>query len=181
MTLRVFTHSRSKRAETIALLDSGAMENFMSLPYAKYLHLPIKMLAELQRLFNVDETQNKAGDLKYYVDMNTRTGTKQMNLRYFLTDLGDHKVILGYPWFAMVQPKIDWARGWIDHSQLPIVLRAADAAMAQFSARTTRLPPIRIRKGEVEQLAKERIPPQYQRYAKVFSDEELKRFPLERP
>ncbi len=161
MTLRVFTHSRSKRAETIALLDSGATENFMSLPYAKYLHLPIKTLVEPRRLFNVDGTQNRAGDLKYYVDMKTRTGTRQTNLRYFLTDLGDHKVILGYPWFATAQPKIDWARGWIDHSQLPIVLRATDAAMAQFLARTTRLPPMKIKKGKVVSMPKVRIPPQY--------------------
>ncbi len=181
MMLRVFTHSRSKRAETIALLDSGATENFMSLPYVKYLHLPIKTLAEPQRLFNVDGTQNQAGDLKYYVDMSTRTGTWKTNLRYFLTDLGDHKVILGYPWFAMAQPKIDWVRGWIDHSQLPIVLRAVDVAMAQFSARTMRLPPINIREGKVERLTREWVPPQYQRYLKVFSDEESKRFPLERP
>ncbi len=137
MTLHVFTHSRSKRAETIALLDSGVTENFMSLPYAKYLHLPIKTLAEPWRLFNVDGTQNRAEDLKYYVNMSMRTGTQRMNLWYFLTDLSDHKVILGYPWFATAQPKIDWARGWIDHSQLPIVLRATDTAMAQFSARTT--------------------------------------------
>ena len=109
MTLHVFTHSRSKRAETVALLDSGVTENFISLPYTKYLHLPIKMLAEPRRLFNVDRTQNRAGDLKYYVDMSTRTGTQRVNLQYFLTNLGDHKVILGYPWFATAQPKIDWA------------------------------------------------------------------------
>ncbi len=30
-------------------------------------------------------------------------------MRYFLTDLGDHKIILGYPWFVTAQPKIDWA------------------------------------------------------------------------
>jgi len=134
MTLHVFTHLRSKRAETIALLDSGATENFMSLPYAKYLHLPIKTLLEPRRLFNVDRTQNQAGDLKYYVNMSTRTGTRTVKLQYFLTDLGDHKVILGYPWFATAQPKIDWAQGWINHSQLPIVLRAPDAAMAKFTA-----------------------------------------------
>jgi len=81
----------------------------------------------------------------------------------------------------MAQPKIDWARGWIDHSQLPIVLRAADAAMAQFSARMTRLPPMKIKRGKVERLTQERIPLQYQRYAKVFSDKESKRFPPERP
>ncbi len=110
-----------------------------------------------------------------------RTGTKRTNLRYFLTDLGDHKVILGYPWFTTAQPKIDWAQGWIDHSQLPIILRAADAAMAQFSARMTKLPPMKIKRGKVEQQTRERVPPQYQQYLKVFSDEESKRLPPERP
>jgi len=59
----------------------------MSLPYVKYLHLPIKNLTEPRRLFNVDGTQNKAGDLKHYIDMSTRTRTKKVTLRYFLTDL----------------------------------------------------------------------------------------------
>jgi hypothetical protein len=180
MMLRVFMHSRSKRAETIALLDSGTTENFMSLEYTKYLHLPIKMLPQPRKLFNVDRTQNRAGDLKYYVDLNTRTGLRNMNLRYFLMDLGDHKVILGYPWFTTAQPKINWARGWIDHSQLPIVLRARDAARAQFTAGKVGLPSIKIQRGKVE-ITDRRIPPQYKQYAKVFSEEELKRLPPERP
>ncbi len=71
MMLRIFMHSRSKRADTIALLDLGATENFMSLQYVKYLQLPIKVLPEPRRLFNVDGTRNKAGDLKYYTDLHT--------------------------------------------------------------------------------------------------------------
>jgi len=70
-------HSKSKRADTIALLDSGATENFMSLQYTKYLQLPIKVLTEPQRLFNVDGTQNKAEDLKYYMDLHIRVGSTQ--------------------------------------------------------------------------------------------------------
>jgi hypothetical protein len=95
--LHIFMHSKLKRADTIALLDSGATENFMSLQYAKYLHLPIKVLKEPRKLFNVDGTPNKAGDLKYYTDLHTCTGTAQRTLRYFLSDLGENKVILGYP------------------------------------------------------------------------------------
>jgi hypothetical protein len=60
-----------KRAETITLLDSRATENFMSLDYMKYLHLPIKTLVELRKLFNVDRTPNRAGDLRYYTDLTT--------------------------------------------------------------------------------------------------------------
>ena len=99
MTLHVYLHSKSKRAENIALLNSEAMENFMSLDYAKYLHLPIKTLKEPRRLFNVDRTPNKASNLKYYTNLTTRTGTQARMLHYFLSDLGDSKVILGYPWF----------------------------------------------------------------------------------
>jgi len=81
----------------------------MSLDYAKHLHLLIKTLKEPRRLFNVDRTPNRAGDLKYYTDLETRTGTQKKMLCYFLSDLGDSRVILGYPWFAVAQPKIDWA------------------------------------------------------------------------
>ena len=111
MMLHVFMHSKLKRADTIALLDSGATKNVMSLEYTKYLQLPIKMLAEPRRLFNVDGTRNRAGDLKYYTDLHTRTGTSQRMLRYFLLDLGENKVILRYPWFTATQPKIDWNKG----------------------------------------------------------------------
>ena len=48
-------------------------------------------------------------------------------MRFFLTNLGPQKMILGYLWFAAVQPKIDWARGWIDYTQLPIVIKTPDA------------------------------------------------------
>jgi len=49
-------HSKLKRADTLALLDSEATENFINLQYTKYLQLPIKVLVEPQRLFNVDGT-----------------------------------------------------------------------------------------------------------------------------
>jgi len=181
MTLRVFMHSRSKRADTIALLDSGATENFMSLQYAKYLHLPIKVLKEPRKLFNVDGTQNRAGDLKYYTDLHTQTGTQRRTLRYFLSDLGENKVILGFPWFAAAQPKIDWARGWIAHDQLPIVLRSPDAAKAQFLPRQMRPKTHTIVGSATIQTPPSIVPPQYQKHARVFSDEESKKFPPQRP
>jgi hypothetical protein len=132
MTIRTFLHTRSKRAEAIALLDSGAMENFMNLDYAKYLQVPIQRLKEPRKLFNVDGTPNKSGELLYFTDLQTQTGTQRHTLRFFLSNLGDNKVILGYPWFAAFQPRIDWKRGWIDHSQLPIILRTPDATRARF-------------------------------------------------
>jgi len=122
MTVRFYTHSIAKRAEEVALVDSGATENFMNLTYAKWLKLPIKNLEKPRKLFNVDSSLNKSGDLKHYTNLEVQTGTGCTNLQFFLSDLGEHKAILGYPWFVAVQPKINWKRGWIDSSQLPIIL-----------------------------------------------------------
>ena len=135
MNVRIYLHSHLKRAKTQALLDSGATENFMTMDYAKHLHLPIKELKEPQMLYNVDGSINKAGIIQHCTDLKVQTRTNHTWMRFFLSDLGNHQVILGYPWFAAVQPKVDWKRGWIDISQLPIVLRAVDAAKAQFLPR----------------------------------------------
>src|SRR5882757_6217144 len=134
MTVRCYIHSIAKRAETIALVDSGATENFINLSYAKWLRLPIKQLSQSRRLFNVDGTENKAGELKFYTDLRVQTGGAIVPLRFFLSDLGEHKAILGYSWFAAVQPKIDWKNGWIDHSQLPIILKADNATKDELQS-----------------------------------------------
>jgi len=77
----------------------------MNLGYAKYLQLPIKHLEEPRSLFNVDGTTNKSGTLQYYTDLQVQTSSQRTNLRFFLTDLGENKAILGYPWFAAHQKK----------------------------------------------------------------------------
>jgi hypothetical protein len=181
MMLHVFLHSKSKRAETIALLDSGATENFMSLDYAKYLHLLIKMLKEPRKLFNVDGTPNRAGDLRYFTDLAIRTGTKLTMLRYFLSDLEDNKVILGYPWFAAAQPKIDWAKGWIAYDQLPIVLRAPDASKARFLPRQSLARRGILTKRKPEPQQSDNVPLQYRDYQDIFEQRQEGKLPPSRP
>ncbi len=180
MTVRIFIHSNLKRAETISLLDSGATENFLNLDYAKWLKLPIKKLPFPRKLFNVDGTENKAGQLQFYTDLAIHTGPTTTNMRFFLTQLGEHKAILGYPWFAAVQPKIDWRRGWIDHTQLPIVFKANDAAKARFMPRTVNKPrPTSIERiilcramiGTTQEMSNPKIPSEYAKHSKVFSEE----------
>jgi Retroviral aspartyl protease len=129
MTIRTFLHLRSKRAEAVALLDSGATENFMDLEYAKFLQLPIQHLKEPRKLYNVDGTPNQSGELQYFTNVQVQTGTQCTTLRFFLSNLGENKVILGYPWFAAFQPRIDWKRGWIDHGQLLVILRSMIPSM----------------------------------------------------
>ena len=119
-------------------------------------------------------------------------------MRFFLTGLGDRNVILRYPWFTAVQPRIHWARGWIDFTQLPVVLRTKAAAKTVFLPRTRNVPqkikkpPIHVafvtlpgqRKQSLSsQLAEQapqtlpQLPEHYKRHVKVFSEEESQRLP----
>jgi len=179
MTVHIFIHSATKRAETISLLNSGAMENFLNLEYAKWLHLPIKNMPHPRKLFNVDGTENKAGQLQYYTDLAIHTGSTSTNMQFFLTELGEHKAILRYPWFAAVQPKIDWRRGWINHTQLPIVLKAPDAAKARFlpwshnKPRTLHHEQILLCRTNpiIATTTNTTLPKEYVKHEKVFSEE----------
>ena len=140
MTLRFYIQSIVKRAKGVALIDSGATKNFMNLDYARWLKLPIKELKQHRPLFNIDEMENKSGALHYYTDLQFKTGTQTTNQRFYLSDLGDHKAIFRYPWFTAFQPRVDWKRGWIDISQLPIVLSAPNTAKATYTPRTKNVP-----------------------------------------
>jgi len=135
MSIKVYLHTSSKRAETPALLDSGATENFINHQYAQQLHLPVKRLAIPRKVFNVDGTTNQKGDITFYSDLEVRIGEKRTNMQFFLTELGPQRMILGYPWFAAMQPKINWAKGWIDYTQLPIVIKTPNAHKSTFVSR----------------------------------------------
>src|SRR5882757_9127458 len=205
MNLKTYVHAAHRRMETAALLDSGATENIMNLTYAKWLKLPFKHLTQERPLYNVDGSTNKSGCIKYYVDLEMQMGMKRTNMCFFLMDMGDHKVILGYPWFAANQPKIDWARGWIDTTQLPLIIRSTTTLKAQFNPNTCNLldpteeeilyigrihiKPRIARQTMSSTLAEEHdkpqsnpIPPEYRRHYKVFSEEAvLLRSRLRRP
>jgi hypothetical protein len=188
MTVRCYLHSIAKRAKVISLVDSGATENFLNLTYAKWLWLPIKKMKDPWKLFNVDGTENKAGELQYYTDLETRMGTTTHRLHFFLSDLGEHKTILEYPWFVAVQPNIDWKKGWIDHTQLPIILKAPNMQRAVFIPWMKNVPHtkpevryfigrVTIQLKQLCTLEKGRIPKEYQRHGKVFSEEKSQWLP----
>jgi len=80
MTIQFYIHSITKRAEAVALLDSGATENFLNLSYAKWLKLPIKQLPAPHTLLNVNGIENKSGKLQYYTDLDIQTRSTDHHL-----------------------------------------------------------------------------------------------------
>ena len=71
MTLRFYVQSVVKRAEGVALIDSGATENFMNLDYARWLKLPIKELKQHCPLFNVELWMAQKIKAEHYTTIQT--------------------------------------------------------------------------------------------------------------
>ena len=126
MQLHVFIHLTHKWDKAAALLDLGTTENFIQESYTQQLKLPIKHLPYTRPVYNVNGTLNKNGHIHSYTDLEMQTGQQRTKLCFFLTDIGGQKLILGYPWFAATQPNIDWAKGWIEADQLPLIIHAPE-------------------------------------------------------
>ena len=202
MSLKAYLHTSNRRAETTALLDCGATENFINEKYACRMHLPVRWLATPRKIINVDGTPNRRGDIQFYTNLELTQGKRRVNLRFFLTEIGDRDLILGYPWFAAVQPAIDWARGWIETEQLPVILKTEAARKARFlpqqvnvprrppeetmhlafvmfpDARTTRKQTVASQLAERAGTPKaDPLPLHYRCHTHVFSEKESQRFP----
>ena len=64
-------------AKVPSLVDSGATDNFIHPRTVRQLRLGTSLLDQPKKLFNVDDTQNKAGSVTRYVDLSVATNQKE--------------------------------------------------------------------------------------------------------
>jgi hypothetical protein len=60
------------KAKEVALVDSGAMENFIDYQTVVRLRLGSNKLAVPQLVHNVDGTPNKSGEITHFVDLHVQ-------------------------------------------------------------------------------------------------------------
>jgi len=101
------SHYRGQ-AEESALLDSGATENFVDHATVARLRLGTKKLNLGRPVYNVDGTMNRRGTITHACDLMVKQGNKKVRQRFYVSDLGKDRFILGYPWFRAFNPEIDW-------------------------------------------------------------------------
>jgi hypothetical protein len=104
-----FTFDKNKVAEK-ALLDSGATNNFIDQRTVNRLHISMRRLTKPRILYNVDKTKNKSRRITHYVDLEITRGTQIRVQRFYVTNLGTNRFILGFPWLYEFNPNIDWRR-----------------------------------------------------------------------
>jgi hypothetical protein len=93
-------------ADKQALVDSGATDNFMHPNFATKMGLGMKELLTPRKIFNIDNTTNKSGKITHYLDLDIYTKGIHREMRFLITDIGSEDILLGYPWLASFEPKI---------------------------------------------------------------------------
>ena len=187
MKVPISVHTSYNKADLRCLVDSGATDNFIHPRFVRRMKLGMQELDQPKKLYNIDDTTNKVGNVTHYVDLMVETAGRRKEMHFLVSNVGREDAILGYPWLATFEPKFSWAHGTIDVKNLPIVLRSVDPTRKRSTI-------ARIAKEEVvSSLTKECgargastdlaikahddqkkviIPPEYRRFASVFSDKE---------
>ncbi len=141
-----------------ALLDSGAMDNFIDHRTTEHLGIHTEPLKQPIKLTNIDGTANQAGRIKRYCEMTIQSGHQRHVMRFYKTSLGEDRIIFGYPWLRTFNPQIDWEKGKV----------TMPWPKAWAWQKTTTIATM------------EQIPAEYLWHSKVFSEKEANRFPPKR-
>ena len=131
-TLLKSSHSTTKRQ---VLVDSGATDNFISNRLLKRLKIGKLQLKNPRTVRNIDGTHNKSGTIQECVNLLVRIGERRHEMRFLITDLGEDEIVLGYPWLAAFQPRIDWKNAKLDEEEQPLVIRTLDPSLDKKATR----------------------------------------------
>jgi len=108
------------------LVDSGATNYFMSLTFVKRMKLGTRPLQKPQKIWNIDNTENKDGLITRYIDLNVQTKNIHRDIRFLVTNIRNENIVLGYPWLSTFEPQFDWMHAVIHEEALPIVIRSVN-------------------------------------------------------
>jgi hypothetical protein len=106
--------------EGCALINSGATENFIDKRMACWWELPTRDLVYPRKVFNVDGTENHNGMIVKSCMLHVRRREKQVCQRFYITNLGDDHILLGYPWLEEFNPDVDWKAGAMKGPQVEL-------------------------------------------------------------
>ena len=140
--------------------------------------------------------------ITHYLDLEVETKGIRKDMRFYITNIGKEDLFLGYPWLAAYEPRFIWKDATIGEEALPVIIRSINPTIPHLRPTIARNTLEELKLRILHQLEEQstlrttstdlaiqaeqykmnvEIPPQYRKFAKVFSEEESRRFPPSRP
>jgi hypothetical protein len=109
---KVSVFARDVAAEACALIDSRATENFISPSFISQYSIPTHLLSKTRTICNVDGIKNQNGNIEETANLElsyfkTNGTIKQKPQTFFVLELGEDDMILGYLALQATNPKIN--------------------------------------------------------------------------
>lgn len=129
-----------------ALIDSGAEGIIINARYANQHHFTLIPLSSPFPVRNVDGTDNVMGWVRHYTVQRVRIYSRDGHsyheelVELYVTDIGDHDVILGTDWLDEHNPEIDWAGVQVDFTRCPDSCILKNPPVTDVRAHAKRIP-----------------------------------------
>jgi hypothetical protein len=123
----------------------------------------------------VDGTINQAGKTTTGVELTLKLNRKPCDHLFFVTDIGEDNIILGYPFFKSFNLTIDWEKGQL--SGEVVAITKGEEILSPRIAKTIMATQLAVQAKEDKKTWDQIIPEQYHWYGEVFQEDALERFP----
>src|SRR5258707_3625823 len=124
MRVPISVRTNYKTTDVKALVDSGATDNFISPDFTKRMGLGSTPLEWPRKVWNIDNTENRAGSITHSITLDMQTNGKWNDMVFLVIELGAEDLLLGYPWLATYEPRISWRLATPFGDTLPIIIRS---------------------------------------------------------
>src|ERR1700722_14632267 len=148
----------------VAMIDSGAQGNFINQSFVSENNIPTKKKAKARCISVVDGREIQGGRITHESTFTLFVNNHVKVITCDVVNIGQHDLILGASWLKKHNPEIHWRRWEICFCNCEDECYQPDPAdIAE------------IYKSETG------LPPQYQKFAKVFKPKEADKLPPHRP
>ena len=113
LSITILHNKKDEIIKAKTLLDCRARGIFLDQNFARKHNLRTMKLKQPIRARNVDGTNNKQGTICFYTDLDIKISDQTFQERFYITGLGNQKVILGLPWLRKHNPEINWEKGMV--------------------------------------------------------------------
>jgi len=102
-----------------ALLDSGAMGNFIDRDFVQTKGINTRSISRPIPVYNVDGSPNEVGQISEVVDVVLCYKTHSKRTLLAVSSLGRQSMILGYTWLKDHNPEVNWQTREVQMNQCP--------------------------------------------------------------